>query len=122
MRTCLVVLLLLSLATAGATESVAQSSDCDVEKILEVRDVPEGTLAVDGYGSTTEVSRLLVPISLEKGKYEITVSQKSDDLYSVEGENLYLKTEMCLEMATMTDAVFEVASSDYGFGKLYFLD
>jgi len=93
-----------------------------VEKILEVQDVPEGTLAVDGYGSTTEVSRLLIPISLEKGKYEITVSQKSDNLYSVEGENLYLKTEMCLEMATMTDAVLEVASSNYGFGTLYFLD
>ena len=105
----------------GAEGSVAQSSDCDVEKILEVQDVPDGTLAVSGYGSTTEVTRLLVPISLEKGKYEVTVSHKSDNLYLVEGENLYLKTEMCLEMASMDDSVLEIASSEYGYGTLYFL-
>lgn len=109
------------LIAAEVGEAKAQSSNCDVEKILEARNAPEGTLAVDGYGSTTEVSTLLVPTSLEKGRYEVSVSRKSDNLYLVEGQSLYLRTSMCLEMATMSDAILEVASSDYGFGTLYFL-
>lgn len=102
-------------------ESIAQTSSCDVENILEVQNVPDGTLAVDGYGSTTEVSQLLIPTSLEKGRYEVSVSKESDNLYLVDGQNLYLRTSMCLELATMSDAILEVASSDYGFGTLYFL-
>ena len=103
-------------------ESQGQSSDCDVDTILEMKSVPDGTLAVDGYGSTTEVSKILMPVSLEKGRYEVSVSKESDNLYLIEGKNLYLRTSMCMEMAMMADAVLEVASSDYGFGTLYFLE
>lgn len=103
-------------------ESQGQFSDCDVDTILEMKSVPDGTLAVDGYGSTTEVSKILMPVSLEKGRYEVSVSKESDNLYLIEGKNLYLRTSMCMEMAMMADAVLEVSSSDYGFGTLYFLE
>jgi hypothetical protein len=42
--------------------------------------------------------------------------------YALDGEGLYLQTSLCTEYATMQDAVLEVASSQYGFGTLYFLD
>mgnify|MGYP006429921785 CR=1 FL=1 len=105
----------------GACDASAQSDDCEVEKILESKELPSGALTVDGYDNVTEASYLLVPVSLEKGRYEITVSQESDNLYYVEGQNLYLRTSLCLELATMSDAILEVQSSKYGFGNLYFL-
>jgi hypothetical protein len=68
------------------------------------------------------VSTVFVPQTLERGKYEVTVSRESDNLYLIDGEGLYLKTSTCMEYATMKEAVLEVADSQYGFGTLYFLD
>jgi len=109
------------LSIGGACGGWARSDDCEVKKILESKELPSGALAVDGYGTITAASYLLVPVSLEKGRYEITVSQESDNLYYIEGQNIYLRTSLCLELATMSDAILEVQSSKYGFGTLYFL-
>jgi hypothetical protein len=106
----------------GASPEKELSLECDVEKILEARELPTGSMILDSYGDLTEVSTVLVPQTLETGKYEITVSRESDNLYLVDGEGLYLQTSLCTEYATMQDAVLEVASSQYGFGTLYFLD
>lgn len=99
------------------------NADCDVEKILEARELPPGSMVSAGtYGGLTEVSTVFVPQTLEQGKYEVTVSRESDNMYLIDGEGLYLKTSTCMEYATMEKAILEVADSQYGFGTLYFLD
>jgi hypothetical protein len=108
--------------TCGPHGAWAQSSDCEVETILEARDVPDGTLAIDGYGSMSEVSTIFVPITLDEGRYEVQVTRESDNLYLVEGQNIYLRTSMCMKMVTMKDAILDIGSSQYDFGTLYFLD
>ena len=106
----------------GASPEKELSLECDVEKILEARELPTGSMILGSYGDLTEVSTVFVPQTLEKGKYEVTVSRESENLYVVDGEGLYLKTSVCMEYATMQKAVLEVVDSQYGFGTLYFLD
>lgn len=118
--TC-VSLLIAPLASSSVPFS-ATDADCDIEKILEARELPSGSMVMGAYGDLTEVSTVLVPRTLEQGKYEVTVSRESDNLYLIDGEGLYLKTSVCTEYATMQDAVLEVTSSQYGFGTLYFMD
>lgn len=121
MRLSLVVCLFTTLLL-GASPNAASPLECDVEKILEARELPPGSMVSAGtYGGLTEVSTVFVPQTLEKGKYEVTVSRESDNLYVVDGEGLYLETSVCMEYATMQRAVLEVADSQYGFGTLYFL-
>jgi hypothetical protein len=122
MRLSLVVCLFTTLLL-GASPSAESPLECDVEKILEARELPPGSMVSAGtYGGLTEVSTVFVPQTLEKGKYEVTVSRESENLYVVDGESLYLKTSVCMEYATMQKAVLEVADSQYGFGTLYFVD
>lgn len=125
MRSCflLVVFAFSLLLTPDGTQ--AQSDECDVQKTLEARELPIGSLAIDGYGDVVEASHILVPIALDKGRYEVTVTQEANNLYSVSEANIYLQTTLCLELATVSSAVLEVISDpsvDYSFGTLHFLD
>jgi len=97
-------------------------SDCDVQDILELQELPSGSLTMDSYGDLTVASAVLVPMSLDPGRYKITVSRKTEDVYVVEGEGLYLRTSYCSEYATSKSAVLEVASGQYSSSTLYFFD
>ncbi len=51
------------------------------------------------------------------GKYIVTVSKESDNLYKVYGQNLYIRTSMCLNMALAEEAILTIGS--YGYGSLH---
>jgi len=123
MRLFLTVCLCAVLSLGASPADEEPPLECEVEKILEARELPPGSMVAAGtYGDLTEVSTVFVPQTLEKGKYEVTVSRESDNLYVIDGEGLYLKTSACMEYATMQKAILEVADSQYGFGTLYFVD
>jgi len=102
--------------------SLAQAEQCTVTQILQPRNVPTGTLAVNAYGGLTEISRLLVPTTIDRGRYEIMISQTRSNLYEAPNYDVYLKTSACLKMAAMRTVVLEVPDSETSAGTLFFPD
>lgn len=73
------------------------------------------------YGQVTEVSTVLSPIELEAGMYEISLSREGDNLYKVYGEDIYIKTRYCMEMALGDEAILKIESiTGFTLGKLIF--
>lgn len=73
MRLFLTVCLCAALALGASPADGEPSLECDVEKILEARELPPGSMVAAGtYGELTEVPTVLFPRTLEQGKYEIT--------------------------------------------------
>ena len=83
--------------------------------------MPSGTIALDSYEEAVEVDILLIPTEVEPGVYSVSVTREADDLCSMDGYNLYVKTSFCYEYAYGEDAVMKVQShSGFTFGKLIF--
>ena len=96
---------------------------CDVEGVYEAVNPAVGTLAVTDIGQVVKVRKVLSPLQLESGSYEVTVSEEQSELYKVDGQNIYLKTSYCLEMAVASDAILRVSSGQgYTIGELIFED
>lgn len=102
-----------------------KADEYTVSKIFKVQDVEYGTKAIDAYGSVVEINQLFVPIKLEEGKYEVTVTRKGDNLYKIDGTNYYVETSMCYEYCVYEKAILVVYTTStvpYSFGNLIFKD
>jgi hypothetical protein len=54
--------------------------------------------------------------------YKVQVTRKSDNLYEVEGQGVYLVTRLCLELALSEDAIVKIDSpSGYNVGEIIFV-
>jgi len=94
----------------------------DVEEIYHVSAPKKsGTMAILESGEIGDVEKLLIPTTLKAQRYRISVTEVSSDLYEIDGTDLYLKTSLCSEPATMDDATL-IWESDYGMfkGRLVF--
>ena len=59
----------------------------------------------------------------QMGKYQVTVSRKDQDLYKVEGTNIYIQTQFCYEYAIHDEAILDIDSTiGITIGTLYFID
>ncbi len=107
----------------GADLVSATSEECDIEAILAPRGLPSGALALDRYSDAIEVDEVLLPVEIEAGTYDVSLTRETDDLYSIVGETLYIKTRYCYEYAIRDDAVLKIESlQGYTLGKLIFVD
>jgi len=104
------VLVLTSFKTTGL------SDEYDVEEFYKGLDPSSGTMVLTADDELEEAETILVPIKLDAGKYSVTISRKTTDLYKVDGKNIYIKTKYCYEYATGDEAILKVESS-YGYTK-----
>lgn len=83
-------------------------TSCSIVDVLEVRSLPANSYAVTGFGSYEKASEVIVPINFDAGIYSERLTRKSDNLYKVDGVNLYIKTSMCFEFAYSKEAIIEI--------------
>ena len=76
----------------------AHAESCDIEKIIGAQVSP--------------------------GTYKVNVKRESSNMYKVTGQEIYIKTRMCLNLALMDDAILEIKSSsgDFIYGEIHFLN
>jgi hypothetical protein len=68
------------------------------------------------------VFALSLPSLVGAETYQITVTRESDDLYKVDGTDIYIKTRYCYEYSYSQKAILIVDSpSGYNIGKLIFV-
>lgn len=96
-------------------------TSCDIDDVLEAKSLPANSYAVTGYGDYEEASEVIVPTKMDAGTYSEYLTRKGDDLYKVDGYNLFIKTSMCYEYAYGQEAIIEIqSSSGYTFGEVTF--
>jgi hypothetical protein len=122
----IIVLLFLLTATVFTSDSAGKrnTEECDVDKFYTSMELPYGAKAIDSYGDVVDVESILVPADdIEPGRYSISVSRESDNIYKVDGVNLYIETSLCFEWAIMDDAILIVEQyQGYTIGKIIFVD
>jgi hypothetical protein len=64
----------------------------------------------------------IVPLEISASDiYEVTVTRKDQDLYEVQGVDVYIKTRYCYEYVYYDDAILKIDSnSGFTIGKLIF--
>lgn len=107
-----------------AYEEVSFASDkYDVVAILAKEDVRNNTMSIDKLGSYHEIEYILLPTKVDSGKYSVTLTRKGDNLYQIDGTDLYIRTKYCYTYCYRQDAVLVVHSSSYySVGEVIFLD
>lgn len=98
------------------------SSECDVKSFYEaVSPSNTDTKVITKDGDLEEIEYILVPKTLNEGKYKISLTRKGSNIYRVDNTKLWIETRYCYEYATYDDVILIVESS-YGYtkGKIIF--
>lgn len=101
----------------------AYADEYTVEVILEKEEAPSNTYALDTYDDLSKVEYILWPTKLDEGKYSVNITRKDNDLYKIEGTDLYIKTKYCYEYCYSEEVILVVyTTSRYSYGKVIFID
>lgn len=92
-------ILLFLFLTIGFNLSYADS--WTIKAIYETKDVPKNCKALDGYGkpittygsSLETIDKLLVPCSINDGKYQITIIEITSGFYRIKDTNFYIEMD-----------------------------
>jgi len=82
----LITLLLLVSSSSHAQFYEDEWEEHDVDQIYIKKDVDYGTLDEDG----DSIDHIYIPAELDRGKYEVEISDETGDLYLIEGSDYYL--------------------------------
>ncbi|WP_445490252.1 hypothetical protein [Rhodopseudomonas sp. RCAM05734] len=77
------------------------------------------------YRATCWIALLLAtpaPTAQAAEYYKVQVTRKAQDLYLVDGQNIYVKTRYCYEYSYSADAILQIDSpSGYNIGEIIFV-
>ena len=113
----------LVLLTSGVTPAPPTAEgECFIRTVAQEADFKPGTMAAVGYSNDPEeVQRLYVPVTLDAGRYAVTVTRRGSDVYSLDGIGAVAKTMGCFEFVYSASAVLVVrTASGRSVGTLYF--
>ncbi|WP_145600806.1 hypothetical protein [Yersinia frederiksenii] len=61
-----------------------------------------------------DVQRILEPVNLNTGTYEVQVSREDDKLYNIFGTDNFIITSMCLNLALADNAILKITFGSSG--------
>lgn len=100
------------------------AEQCEVVAFYRAKNVPYGTKALNEYDDLIEIQTLLIlDEKIKVGSYRVSISRTSNDLYKVDGTDLYLETSLCLEFAIYDDVILKVIDyKGYTLGTITFIE
>ena len=115
--------LTLLLALVGL--SLFASSEYTIVTVLEKIETNDNTYAVCKYSSNSpqEVKYILLPTKIDEGKYKVKISRVDQDIYLIEGTDLYIKTKYCYESCYYEEVILIIRNGynlKYSFGEVIF--
>jgi hypothetical protein len=121
-RSKLTVGLASALVVFGASVCIAENV-YDVTGLYENVSAPEGSIALTSTGEIEKIQKILIPKDAEVGTYDVNVTRCAEDLYEIDGRDLFVRTRFCRKHGTSMSAVLRItASSGQTLGELVFLD
>ncbi len=115
-------LLLISTILFFGTVTYGQTK-CDVKNFYKAIEAESDVKVLTTGGEMEEAEYILVPTKLDEGKYKLSVTRKSSNLYKVDGQDIYIETMYCYEYAAADDVIL-IVKSNYGYdkGEIIFID
>ena len=115
--------LTLLLALVGL--SLFASSEYTIVTVLEKIETNDNTYAVCKYSSNSpqEVKYILLPTKIDEGKYKVKISRVDQDIYIIEGTDLYIKTNYCYELCYNEEVILIIRNGynrKCSFGEVIF--
>ena len=122
-RLILMTCMMTVLFTSSSSLSTSQASSYDIAGIYEKIELKAGSKAIDSYNDVTDAKYVLIPTSVDTGKYEVELTRIDSNFYQIYGTSLVIETKYCHEYATRDDAILSI-TSNYGYtrGEVIFLD
>ena len=97
--------------------------ECGIEGIYEAIYPDFGVKVFTDDDELVDPQYILVPASMDDGRYKVSVSRETDDLYRLDGTKYFIVTNYCYEYVYLEDAVMEIVNrSGFTFGTIYFED
>ena len=102
-------------------KSKSLSQEYEIEDIFKGIDPVSGTMVLTDNDELEEAELILMPITPDEGTYSVALTRKADDLFKIEGKNIYIKTRYYYEYPYSESAILKVESK-YGYtkGKIIF--
>lgn len=96
-------------------------TECDIEAFYSGVTPTDGTMVLTSQDEIEEAKLLLVPMTVDAGKYVVNITRKGANLYKIDGKNIFIKTKYCYEYSYSKEVAISVESS-YGYtkGKIIF--
>lgn len=96
---------------------IRSSKECDILNFYSIIEPSNlGTKVLTTLGQIEDVEAILVPTSIDPGKYAVKVTRKASNLFEIENKDIYLETNYCYEYAYNKEAIL-IVSSRYGYSK-----
>lgn len=115
------VILALESSSRNPASSMANTEECTIEEFYKKITLADGSKSLSSYGTLQEVEVILSPITLDDGKYQVTLSRVGSNLYQVQGKDIYIETKLCSAYARGVEVFLIVERGYYGKkGKLIF--
>lgn len=76
------------------------------------------------YAAETCDIEKIIGAKVEAGTYKVTVSREESNFYKIDGQDIYIKTKYCLELALGSTAILEIDApySTFNMGKIHFMN
>lgn len=78
---------------------LSSANSWDITSIYEAKDAPRNCKAIDNFGnpittygnSLTTIDKLLIPCSIDDGKYQVTIIEISTGFYKIKDTDFYIE-------------------------------
>ena len=124
MKNKLITILFCLLGSVLMTSSnLSSSKSYDVVKVYKIEDLETDSKTVDAWGHIDDAESVLIPTSLNTGKYQVELKKLDSNFYRIIDTDYVIETRNCYEYAYREDAVLNI-TSNYGYtiGEVVFLD
>jgi hypothetical protein len=95
-------------------------SDCEIVAFYKAVTPISGTKVMTSNNDLEELELLLVPISINSGKYVVSITRKCGNLYKVDDKNIYIETKYCYEYSYSDEVILKIDGDYYTKGKIIF--
>jgi hypothetical protein len=97
------------------------SVEYDIVEVYKGFSPDDGTIVLTKFNNVEDAELILVPIKIEPGNYNVKVTRKAKDLYSVDKLNVFIKTRYCSEYSVNADVSLKISIfSGDSRGKIIF--
>ena len=109
----LLLIIFLLISSTAFSQDFEDWEEYDIDDFYKKVDLEYGTLDEDG----DEIDYVFVTTEMEKGLYEVEISDEVGDLYLIENTDYYIEFDTYYGYASYDEGVLEVNS--YGGGTFY---
>lgn len=89
----------------------------DIAGIYSGKDVQyENVKVVNSFDNVEDAKLLLFKSEIDEGVYEVTVTRKANNIYMIDGTEIYIQTKFCFVSGIRQKAILKI-NSKYSYNK-----